>query len=236
MWLLYALRRRILPVPVILNRLAAVLHVFNLFPICSSFLRRRFLVGADDQGHLLAFKAGRLVNLNRVSQLLEKPIQLLNADFRVRDLSCPKLDEESNLVALIQELSRVLQEDLQVMPSGARTHLYTLNVLRFTLVLVLFVSLFGFVLVLTVVDDAANWRLGVRGNENEVEAHILGHLKRFAGGYDAYLLPFGSYEPDVRMAQTALVDHGPWFGPDVSTSKPSYLASPEYINNLMIRL
>src|SRR5688572_7174887 len=68
MWLLYAFRRRILPVPVILNRFAAVFDVFSLFPIVASFFRcGRLFVRADHERHLLAFEACGLIDLDRIA-------------------------------------------------------------------------------------------------------------------------------------------------------------------------
>ena len=115
------------------------------------------------------------------------------------------------------------------MPRSARTELYTLNVLDFALVLVLFIALLGLVFVPAVVDNSADRRAGSGGNEDKIETRLLRHLKGLSGCDDADLFACGSYEPDIRMAKASLVDHRPWIGPNVSTFKPSYLASPEFI-------
>jgi hypothetical protein len=92
-------------------------------------------------------------------------------------------------------------------------------------VLVVPLPLLLLVFVFAVVDNAANRRLGIGSDEDEVQAGVLGHLKRFSRLQDSVLLAVGTDQPEVGISKAASVNHRPGIRPNLSTGS-SYVFSP----------
>lgn len=173
MWLLPLLRLVILPVPVILNRFAAVLFVL-IFGM--AFLGTWFR--EQDHYHLLPFENRWPFDDCRFAECFCESIHLVQADLGVGNFPGSKLACHAYLVPFSEELPRIFEQGLHVIFRNTRTHLYTLYILSFALSFLL--ALLGLVFMLAVVNDFGDWWVRSCGDHDEVEPLLFGHGKRLS--------------------------------------------------------
>ena len=219
-WLLCDFRRVIFPVPVILNRLAAVLFVFSF-----GILLLSYGVWAWDQNHdhQLAVQSGRSLDSRVIRDCSGHALQLLSADFGVRDFTRSKLASDFDLVPLSEELNRVLQEKRYIMLRDARTDLYTLYLGLFFLGLPRLLA--RQVLVLAVIQDLTDGWLGTGRDHHEVKALLLRMGQSLPALQNAKLFAVGVDHAHVAKSQNAFVHWGARIWAGVSP-KSSYVLSP----------
>jgi hypothetical protein len=217
--LLWLARRVIFPVPVILNRFTAVLFVliFGIF-LLGSWLRD------EHHDHHSAIKGRRTFDRCKVHDRLRKLVQLLSAQFGVRDLASLEDARDFDLVALFQEASSLSHTRQQVMLGDTRTDLYTLNFLL--LALLVLTQLPFEVFVLTVVDNLAHGGLGGRRDHHQIEPLLSGGTQGLTALHDAQLSTIGIDDSNISEAQNALVYGRARIWAGVS-SKSCYLLSPQ---------
>lgn len=194
-WLLCVLRRVIFPVPVILNRFAAVLLVL-IFGI--ALLLRRGRLWNQDHDHHASIQRRDPLNGPEIRHRFRELFQLLPAQLGVRDLARLEHAGDLDLVALAEELPRLDDAGLQVVLRNSRTDLYTLN---FLLLALLVLALLPFqVLMLAIVDDLAHRRLGRRRNHDEVKPLLAGDAQSLPALENAQLGAIGV--DDAYVAKT----------------------------------
>lgn len=212
-------RRTILPVPVILNRLAAVLLVLIFGILLGSSVR----FGHEHHDHELSVQRRNSFDHGHLARLCRKEVQLLPAQLGVRDLSRLEYTAYFDLVTLAQEANRVLDQKGKVVFCDPRTDLYTLNLL--TLAFLIAVLLLGQVFELAVVDDLADRRLGGRRYHYKVKSPFPCQVEGLPTLKYPKLVAVVANDPYVSNAQNAFVNKGARIWPGVS-SKACYVVSP----------
>ena len=216
-------RRVIFPDPVTLNRFEAVLFVFSFDFFDIFLLRSRMRPRHEHHDHQAAIQRWCPLDRRDVGQEFGHMIELISPEHRVRDLPGPELAGHLDLIPFFQELPSFSSLEAEIMLRDPRAYLYTLYVLLFFLPFPL--PLLHFVLVLAMIDDPADRRLGGRRDHHQVEALLLGNVQGLAGLEYAKLGSVGANDAYVAESKTALVNQWTRFGARVSP-KSSYLSSP----------
>ena len=212
-WLLWVFRRVIFPVPVILNRFAAVLFVliFGIFLLLSS---GRWL-SEQNHGHHSSFHLRSAFDDRDICHKFSEPVQLLPPEFRVSDLTGPEHTRHFNFVALSNELPCFSDTSLDVVFRNTRTNLYTLY---FLLGLLFVISQFRFqVFMLAVVDDSTYRWVSIWGNHHKVKALFSGQCERGSTLHDAKLLVISINHTNFAEPEHTLVDGRTRIGSIVSS-------------------
>src|ERR1700694_1583539 len=192
MWLFQAWARISLPVEVTRIRFAMPLRVFNLGTGGGSFWFSFFggglRVGCEDQEEVAAFHDGRALDDGDVLRRVRHPIEDPSPDLLVDHLTAPEHDRHLDLLALLQKLFDALEFGLEVVLGHLRPELHLLeldDVLAAPLVLLFLDRL---ELVLAVVDQAADGRLSLRRELDEVQALLRRDALRGIQAEDSQLI------------------------------------------------
>jgi len=178
-WLLNDFRRVIFPVPVILNRLTAVLFVliFGIFLLCGV----RFW--GEHHYHKAPIQGWRPLHRSKFDNRFREQVKLLLAQFRVRDLARFEHARHLDFAAFFQESDCLGNVGLQIVLGNTRTDLYTLNFLLFALFIFALLALQ--VLVLSVVDDSTDRGLGCGTDHDEIKALFFGEGESLTALHDS---------------------------------------------------
>jgi len=218
-WLLCDFRRVIFPVPVILNRFAAVLLVLIFGMLLSADIGLR----QQDHDHELSVQDRYPLRRREIFDLVQELVELLPSEFRVGDFASLKLAGDLNLVPFLEEPNGIPDKKRHVVIRDSRADLYTFKLLLFALLILAELALK--VLKLSVVDDLANGRLGSGGNNHEVQPFVPCDLERLPALHDSKLVTFGSDDADVSVFEHPLVYLRARFGTGRSM-KSRYVGSP----------
>ena len=149
---------------------------------------------SEDCEHLVPLHPGPHFHFADVSQIVLQLFQDAGAQFAVRHLAPAKPDRSLNFVAFRQPLARVLHAIavIVLVRAGAKLnfldgddHLLLLRLVRFLL---------GQVLKFAVVNDLANWRLGVWRDLDQIHASFSRGTNGVTSVHDPELFTvFGNY-------------------------------------------
>src|SRR5215471_18317342 len=196
LWLRIAGRRRILPPAVTLNRFRAELRVFVFGISFHSCVLRR----AQQHHHVASVLEGLGLDLPDLLDVIGEAEKQVAAPFRVGLLPAPEHDRDLHLRALVEESLDVALLGVVVVDADLRPELDLLD-LDLALVLAgLLRLLFLLVLVLAVVHDLGDGRVGLGGDLDEIEVLAVGVLARLVRGLDSKLGTVVVDQPDARDA------------------------------------
>src|SRR6266700_2327295 len=185
LWLRIAGRRRILPLPVTLNFFFTDLRVFTFGISCHSCVLRR----AEQHHHVASVLEGLRLDLPDLLDVVGEPEEQVAAPLRVGLRPAPENDRDLHLRALVEEsldvsLLGVVVVDADLRPELDLLHLDLALVLAGLLRLLLLL-----VLVLPVVHDLGDGRVGLGCDLDEVEVLAVGVVARLVRGLDSELAP-----------------------------------------------
>src|SRR5213083_1204746 len=152
-----------------------------------------------------SFHARVVLRHRDVLHRLHHLLQHLPAELGVRHLAALEADGDLGLVTLLQEPAHVLELELEVVSLGLGAHLHFLDLDRRLLLARLLQPARLRVLVLAEVHDAADGRLGLRRDLDEVELLGARRLQRLLGRHDPELLALRAHHADFAGAD-AFVD------------------------------
>src|SRR6266508_18384 len=157
----------------------------------------RALAGREHGDHVAAVLPGRAVDLGNLGDVGRQPLEQAPAELRVGHLPSAEHDRDLDLVALLEEPLDVALLGLVVVRVDLGPHLHFLEHHEALLAPGL-LGLDGLlVLVLRVVHQLADRRLGERCDLDEVEVELVGHALGGHGVHDAELLSVGTHDPDM---------------------------------------
>src|SRR5438477_3029137 len=152
-----------------------------------------------------SFHARVVLRHRDVLHRLHHLLQHLPPELGVRHLAPLEADGDLGLVALLQEPAHVLELEVEVVALGLGAHLHFLDLDRRLLLARLLQPARLRVLVLAEVHDAADGRLGLRRDLDEVELLAARRLQRLRGRHDPELLALRAHHADLAGAD-AFVD------------------------------
>src|SRR6195256_978902 len=174
MWLFQAWARINLPVAVTRIRLAIPFRVLILGTGRGSFWFRFFGGGlgvrGEDQEEVAALHDRSALDDRDVLRRVRHPIEDPSPDLLVDHLAAPEHDRHLDLLALLQKLLDALELGLEVMLGDFRPELHLLELGDVLAAPLVFLLLDRLELVLAVVDQAADGRLSLRRELDEVQA------------------------------------------------------------------
>src|SRR5690606_9565306 len=138
--------------------------------------RTLLLLRGDQHHHLPALGAGPLLDDDVLAQVLLDPLRLRQAEFLVAHLTATEADGDLHLVPLLQEATHVAQLDLVVAFVRGRAELDFLDLDLLLLLLRRVGLLLLLEAVLAVVHDAADGRVGVGLDLDQIQTGLLGHV------------------------------------------------------------
>src|SRR6266550_5631869 len=139
MWLLNALKRLTLPVPVSLKRFLAPrwLFIFGISDLYSLATSSLALFGRENHRHELSLELRFRLDLRDVSELLRNPIHYDASELRVRDLPPAKHQRHLHLVPIRQKFAGVSRLRGEIVLFNSRTKLHFLEMDHMLLLLCL---------------------------------------------------------------------------------------------------
>lgn len=157
-----------------------------------------FLFRSQHHDHLAAFELGRMLDLSNIDKLLTDAVHELSAELLVSHFASAEAQRDLGLVAVLKEALQAAQFRLEVVLIRGRTELDFLDLDDFLLGLG-FLSLLLFLITeLAVVHQAADRRLGVRRDLNEVNVGVLSHAQGFRSADNADLGAIDAGQSDLR--------------------------------------
>ena len=167
------------------------------FRRCLLGLRLRLLRRGQDHRHGPSFQRGLAIDGAVVGDLLGEPVEEIAPDVGVTDLSPTELDRDLDPVAVLQEADRALDLGVEVTFADLDPEADLLELDR-TLVLARFLIPTGLlVLLLTVVEDLGDRRVGHGRDLDEVETTLLRQLQGLGRGHDTQLCPLFVDDPHL---------------------------------------
>src|SRR5690242_19392650 len=159
-----------------------------------------FLLGPDHHDHLAPFEPGVRLDLAVVADVFLDLAGQVLAEILVRHLAAAEADGDLDLVAFFQEAKHVAQLDLVVAHIRDRTELHFLDLDLLLLLLGGRCLLLGFELELAVIHDAADRRVAVGLDLDQIHARFLRQCQRLVAGQDAQLFRVGADHAHARHA------------------------------------
>src|SRR5579862_7097487 len=202
-------QRKIFPVEVSLNRLAAPRCVFNFIflffftipssiqklVLCARRLRRprrsrsAALFRSQQRQQDICFHPRTEFHQRVVRDFLQQTLHLRPAHVLVRHLAAAMENHGLHFVAFAQEPYDLVLAHLEIMLGGRRPKLHFLYMAAFLVPLRFMRFLALLVLKLAVIDQLADRGHGVRRNLDHVQAGIPRRLHRVEQGHHAHLIP-----------------------------------------------
>src|SRR5579872_95156 len=178
---------------------------------------RAALARGQDHDHLAAFHARLVFDLGHRIEVGPDLLQQLHAEFGMAHFAAAEAQGDLHLVALLEVAVHGAGFDVVVVrvDVGAQPDLLDLDQLlplaRGALLLLLFE------LVLAVVEDLADRRVGVRRHLDQVEPRLLGGLQCGGGGHDALFFTLlidqeHAGDTDIFIDARAVLGRGRWHG------------------------
>ena len=195
--------------------------------------------GPKNDEHLVPFHPWPRLYFSDLDQILLEFLQDARAKFSVRHLTAAKPDCGLHLVATFQPLLRVLHAIVVIVIVRARSKLYFLDGDRYLLLFRLVRFLLGFVLKLSEVNDAANWRIGGGSNFHEIQTFFPRGADGVANIHHAKLLAFVA--DDTYLGNTnSFVNAGDGLAPVIrtlaATAKACSYTSPPKVRSFELRV
>src|SRR5690349_23616548 len=123
---------------------------------------------SKDDEHLVPFHPWPRFHFTDVYEVLLQSLQYSRTELTVRHLATAKPDRRFDFVAILEPLTRMLHAILVVVIVRSRSKLHFLDRDRYLFLLRLVCLLLRFVLILSEIDDATNWGIGVWSDLDEV--------------------------------------------------------------------
>jgi hypothetical protein len=155
--------------------------------------------------HVAALLLGRLLDRGEIAEVLVEAVEQGAAALGMGLLATAEHDRDLDLVLLVEEALDVALLRLVVVVGDLRPELDLADVDLLLVLARLLGLLLLLVLVLRVVEQAADRRARVGGDLDQVEVGLAGDPARLVGVDDADLLTVGTDQADLRNAD-ALVD------------------------------
>ena len=157
-----------------------------------------FLFRSQHHDHLAAFELGLMFNLSHFGELRADAVHQLHAELLVSHFTAAVAQRDLGLVAVIEESHQGAELRLEVVFVRHRAELHFLD-LNHLLLGLGSLSLLMFLLTeLAVVHQAADRRLGVRRDLNEVNVGVLSHAQGFRSADNADLGAIDAGQSDLR--------------------------------------
>src|SRR5678816_1341125 len=190
-----------------------------------------------DDEHLVPFHPWPCFNFTYIREVLLQFLQYSRTKFTVRHFAAAKPDGGFDFVALLEPLARMLHAILIVMIVRSRPELHFLDRDRHLLLLCFVCLLLRFVLVLSEIDDATNWRIGVGSDLDQVQRLFPGGAHGIAYVHHAQLFSFLTNHAHLRHANS-LVDTNRRYAPVIrtltATSKACSYSAPVSYTHLTL--
>ena len=132
-----------------------------------------------------------MADRREIQNLFDHAIEDIAAGLGVGDLAAAELYEQADLVTLVEETTRVLDLEVEVVLVGLGSELDLFELLRLLVALGLALALGGLVLELAVVHDLADWRHGLGIDLYQLQTLFVGPRDRVVGGEDTELRAVG---------------------------------------------
>jgi hypothetical protein len=158
----------------------------------------------QDGEHGAAFHGRRTLDDSDVSHAGSDATYLVARDLWVCRFTSPEAHFDLNFVAFLEEAPRGANPDLQVMIVRAWADAYLFDLGNVLVLLGVSGSLVLFEFELPEIGDATHWRLGGRGDLDQVKAGFFGTANGLLGRHDADLLPLGVEDPHLRDSYLAI--------------------------------
>src|SRR5215216_5768381 len=164
-----------------------------------------FLLRGDHNKHVHPFKLRPHFNRSILGKVLLKAGEQLNPEFFVRDLAAAKMNSRFDLVAVLKDPHGIilLEDVIVIVCAGPELYLLDGDIgllgLGFLLLLLLLVLPFA------EVNDAADRRLSLWRNFDEIKALAPREFQSLLRSHNAYLRPVLIYHANLAHAN-ALVD------------------------------
>src|SRR6266404_1514127 len=179
-----------------------------------------FLLRRQHNKHVHSFELGSDFDYSGLAEVFLEFLQQREAQLLVCDLAATEMDSRFDLVPVVKYPYRVVLLELVVVLVGPRPELNLLdgNERLFGLGFLLFLLLL--VLILAEVDDAANGRLSLRRNFDEIEAFAPRDFERLLRRHYTDLGPVLIDHADLANSYPLIDAHGRHAIPSVSESSP----------------
>src|SRR5258705_481459 len=138
--------------------------------------------GSENNKNLLAFHSRARLYLAHVGKVLLELCQDTRTQFAVRHLASTEPDSGLNFVAALEPFTGMLHTIVVVVVIGAGPKLDLLDGDRYLLLLRFVGLLLRFVLKLSEIDDAANWRIGSGCDLDKIQSLFSGGADGIAHG------------------------------------------------------
>ena len=156
--------------------------------------------GGQEHVHVAALQLGLLFDGSKLAALFREALEQLQTDGRMGDFAAAEADGHLDLVAALEESARMPNLDVQVVDIDAGGQADLLDLHHALVFARLFLALGLLKAELAVVHDAADRRLGLRRDLDEVHTALNGDLKRLLRGHDAELLAARVDQADFLVA------------------------------------
>src|SRR5829696_2044604 len=194
-------------------------------------MTRASFIGRDHHRHAVALHVWMLVLGGPVLlDLDQQPVEDGPAELHVGHLASAEPDDALDLVAVLEETDHVvlLEVEVVLVDAGAELHLLDHDHLLLLLRLVLLLLLLE--LVLPVVHDLADRRVGGRRDLDEVEVLLSGHVLRLLERDDSDLRSVVADEANLRDSSDQVIDSRFWFcGSTVESRSSSWWENTEVL-------
>ncbi len=173
-----------------------MINYFSFYPAVAGKPHARqvdlFFNGVYYHGHELALEIGSLIYGSRLAYSLAEALKDLLTDLLMAHLTSAETQYDLNLIAFTEETHCMLDLGLEVVVLDTAGKLYLLDLDDILLFLCFLFSLFLFVAVASVVNDATHGGLCIGGNEDKVKTLVVRGAKGVVGRHNTDLFTVGS--------------------------------------------
>jgi len=179
--------------------------------------RHHFLARGQYHDHLPTFQFGHRLNLGQIGQIVTHALEHAHAEFLVSHFATTEAKRNFGFVTVIQETLQITQLDLVITLVGSRAEFDFLDLNDLLLRPGFRLAFLLLVLELTVVHQAADGRLGIRCDFDQIEIVLFRQAERIGDLDDAQLFSLCANQADFRDADLT-VDTVGFFSGDVDNS------------------
>ena len=155
--------------------------------LCSGALKSD-LFRCDNHHHLSTLKFRESFDLGDLLGVIANPVEYVNAKILMRHLATSEPQRDLHLITLVQEFVHVTHFHLVVVVINVRAEFNLLDFDHALFLLGLVLFLLGFVFEFAVVEDLADWWIGVWRYLDKVEPIVFGLSDSDVDFYNAKLL------------------------------------------------
>lgn len=140
---------------------------------------------SDDEAELLAGELRRLVNYDRITEVIDDLVGQFKAEIFVGEFTSTKESCDFNFVAGIKEAVYFFHLNTEIVIADLEPEAHLFHFQGFGSLLI-FLSLLGsLVIEFAPIDNLGDWRVGIRGNLNKVKSCIFGGSECFTTRHNA---------------------------------------------------